>query len=361
MLVTDKKSLMKYYSANRMWQGIPGIARSPGGRIFACFYSGGLTECMGNFAAVVVSNDGGATFSEPIAAADMGPDARAFDSALWTDPLGRLWFIWAVMPDCRVEFSICADPDAEILSWSPVRTLGYDIMLNKPIVTSAGDWLFPVAAWDPALVAGDNCVPDGKHKTGAHVYRSRDNGASFEKIGTVVAPERWFDEHMLIEKKNGDIEMYIRTRYGIGKAISHDGGINWEPACDSGLGGPNSRFYIGRLKSGRVLMVNHHNFSGRNNLTAMLSDDDGKTFSAKLLIDGRSDVSYPDVCEDENGNIYIIYDRERGAQYIKDVDYSSSAREILMAKITEDDIRAGSLVSHGSRLRIIVSALGKRP
>ncbi|MBQ4089404.1 MAG: exo-alpha-sialidase [Clostridia bacterium] len=360
MLVTDKAALMRYRSEYRMWQGIPAIERTAGGRIFAAFYSGGETECMGNFAAVVMSSDGGETFSEPIAVADMGPDSRAFDSALWIDPLGRLWFAWAVMPDCRVEFSICENPDADELVWGAVRTLGYDIMLNKPIVAQNGDWLFPVAVWKPTLVAGTNCVPDGKHETGAHVYRSRDMGETFEKIGTVDAPERWYDEHMLFEKLNGDIEMYIRTRYGVGKAVSKDGGSTWGEACDSGLGGPNSRFYIGRLKSGRVLLVNHYNFTGRNNLTAFLSDDDGATFSAKLLIDGRNDVSYPDVCQADDGAIYIIYDRERGAKYVPGVDYSESAREILMAKITEDDILAGKLVHPESRLRMIVSALGRR-
>lgn len=234
MLVTDKIMLEKYSSEKRLWQGIPGIERTAGGRMFACFYSGGENECMGNFAAVIMSDDG-KKFSEPIAVADMGADSRAFDCALWIDPLGRLWFVWAVMPVCRVEFSICDDPDANELKWGPVRTLGYDIMLNKPIVTKNGDWLFPVAVWKPGLVAGNDCVSDGLHETGAHVYRSRDLGDTFEKIGTVDAPERWYDEHILFEKQNSDIEMYIRTRYGIGKAVSHDGGASWSDAYDSGL------------------------------------------------------------------------------------------------------------------------------
>lgn len=357
MLITDKVSLSRFSSANRRWQGIPGIERTSSGRIFAVFYSGGETECMGNYAVVVKSDDDGATFTEPIAVAYMGEDARAFDAALWIDPLGRLWFIWSVMPESRVEFSICARPDADGLDWSPVRVLGHDIMLNKPIVTSHGDWLFPVAVWKPGLTAGEAGGSDGQHETGAHVYRSRDNGETFVKIGTVDAPGRWFDEHMLLEKKNGDIEMYIRTTYGIGRAVSHDGGCTWDEAVDSGLGGPNSRFYIGRLKSGRVLLVNHVDFTGRNNLTALLSDDDGATFTSRLLIDGRDNVSYPDVKQAEDGTIYIIYDRERGAQYDKSIDYSGYAKEILMARVTEEDILRGGLVSPGSALRMVVSRL----
>ena len=147
MLITDPKALEQYYSKHRIWQGIPSIERTRGGRLFACFYSGDVTEKNGNFVVLCVSDDDGKTFSEPIAVADMGPDMRAFDAVLWIDPLDRLWFVWAVMPNNRVEFARCANPDADEFVWEPVRQLGYDIMLNKPIVTKNGDWLFPCAVW----------------------------------------------------------------------------------------------------------------------------------------------------------------------------------------------------------------------
>ena len=44
MLITDKNELKKYTSVKRMWQGIPGIERTKGGRLFATWYSGGVTE-----------------------------------------------------------------------------------------------------------------------------------------------------------------------------------------------------------------------------------------------------------------------------------------------------------------------------
>lgn len=359
MLITDPASLEQFSSAHRHWQGIPSVEVTAKGRVFAAFYSGGETESIGNFAMVVKSDDGGETFSEPIAVAYVGEGFRAYDSVLWIDPLGRLWFIWSVMPEFRVEFAICEEPDAETLVWSDVRLLGHDVMLNKPIVTDEG-WLFPVAVWKHHLAAILTKGSDSGCETGAHVILSRDQGETFEKIGTVDAPERWFDEHMLLEKRNGDIEMYIRTTYGIGKAVSKDGGHTFGDAVDSGLGGPNSRFYIGRLRSGRILLVNHYNFHERNNLTAMLSDDDGETFKGFLLLDGRDNVSYPDVKEGDDGFLYIVYDHERGAKYSKDVDYSAYERAILMAKVTEEDIHAGKLVTEGSALQRIVSRLGPK-
>jgi hypothetical protein len=75
------------------------------------------------------------------------------------------------------------------------------------------------------------------------------------------------------------------------------------------------------------------------------------------MLDERANVSYPDAVEDENGNIYVTYDRERGA-FLKTVDeIYASAREILYARITEADIMAGRLVSPESKLKQVISKL----
>lgn len=359
MLITDQEVLRKHDCADRKWQGIPSIERTAKGRIFATWYSGGMTEQMGNYSLLVYSDDGGEHFSEPVAVADVGEDARAYDPTLWIDPLGRLWFIWSVMPKNRVEFVRCDDPDAEALHWSEIRVLGYDVMLNKPIVLKNGDWLFPCAVWKPGLYScglGADGNPEG-----AHVFRSRDMGETFEKLGTVNAKDGWYDEHLLLEKNDGTLEMYIRTKYGVAVAESRDGGMTFGPAYDCGFGGPNSRFHIRRLRSGNILLVNHYHFIGRSHLTAMLSRDEGKTYEGFLLLDERKDVSYPDAAEGDDGYIYITYDRERGAQYHKERDYTNSAREILMAKVTEGDILAGKLADPDSRLKMIVNkiVLGK--
>lgn len=356
MFITDPEKLKKYGADRRLWQGIPSVEVTAGGRLFATLYSGGKTEQNGNFSVLLTSDDDGKSWSEPIAAADVGESERAYDSCLWIDPRGRLWYIWAVMPNNRIEYVICDDPDAGTLTWSDIREIPGDVMLNKPVVGHDGAWLFPTAVWKDHLTTGSAGGNDGTKASGAHVYATADGGESFTYRGTVVARDRWFDEHMLLPMKNGDLEMYIRTTYGVGKAISHDGGFTFDPDTDSGFGGPNSRFYIGRLSSGNILLVNHRGFRNRDHLTAMISRDEGKTFEAFLMIDERHDVSYPDVKE-HDGSIYIIYDRERGAHYRPDRDYTSAAREILLAKVTEADILAGSIVTPTSSLRNIVSKL----
>jgi len=164
---------------------------------------------------------------------------------------------------------------------------------------------------------------------------------------------------MILELRDGRLAMFVRTRYGIGVSYSYDGGKNWTKGEDSGLGGPCSRFSITRLKSGRILLVNHYHYIGRSHLTAMLSEDECKTWKYKLLLDERTDVSYPDVKESDDGYIYITYDRERGAA-LNSLDHVySKAREILFAKVTENDIINGKIVDDRSKLKSIISKLGK--
>lgn len=71
------------------------------------------------------------------------------------------------------------------------------------------------------------------------------------------------------------------------------------------------------------------------------------------MIDERQDVSYPDAVEDSDGHICIIYDRERGSFG----DPKAQAKEILLAKITENDILSGKGTSNGCYLKRIVSKL----
>ncbi len=355
MLITNSEQLKKYAPALRIWQGIPSIEVTPRGRVFLTFYSGGTKEELGNYVLLCRSDDQ-RSFSDPIAVA-FEEGHRCYDPCLWIDPLGRLWLTWAVAPDHAAYAAVCDDPDADELAWSEPFVIGKDVMMNKPTVLSTGEWLFPIAVWREGVetgIKGSSTDTDRK----SFVYKSVDNGQSFERIGGADVPKRSFDEHMVLELGDGTLALYVRTFYGIGVSYSYDSGKTWTAGENSGLGGPCSRFFIRRLKSGRVLLVNHFNNKGRSHLTAMLSEDDGRTFPHKLLLDERSNVSYPDGVEAADGYLYVTYDRERGA-FLSSLDQVyASAREILFAKITEADILAGKLVSPESRLKVVASKLG---
>lgn len=363
MFITDKESLEPYQKENRLWQGIPGIEKTNGGRLFVTFYSGGPTEAPGNYVLLKKSDDDGATWSDIIAVNDPKAPKRSFDPCLWKDPMGRLWWFWSQGEKESFDaiggvwFVRCDNPDADELLWTKPKRFANGVMMNKPSVIANGDWLFPCAIWTDNCYQGMPVVTDGIiEERKSNVYISRDNGETFSRYGQADVPNRSFDEHMVVELKDSTLLMLVRCHYGIGKSYSYDGGRTWTPGEDSGIAGPCSRFYIRRLKSGRILLINHYNFKGRNNLTAMLSDDDCVSWKGFLILDERNAVSYPDGTEDAQGNIYIVYDRERGGAH-EYKNHSDAAREILFAKITEEDILAGKIVASGSSLKNIADKL----
>lgn len=337
--------------ARRQWQGIPGFERSPMGRFWATWYSGGAGEGPGNFSVLATSDDAGASWREPVLAIAVEPPMRVFDPVLWLDPLGRLWFFWAQSKShidgrCGVWAIVTEQPDHPEPRWSEPRRLAHGIMMNKPTVLADGSWLMCSAIWNRQGKKKPETPPISEcaHLTYSNVYRSINHGQSWTHIGSADVPQRGCDEHMIVERRDGKLWMLVRTQYGIGQSFSPNGGIAWSPGVPTGIVGPETRFFIRRLNSGRLLLVYHDHPRERINLAAWLSDDDGATWPHKLLLDDREKVSYPDGVETPDGQLLIIYDRQRTAD-----------REILLARFREDDILAGRPVSNDTKLREIVN------
>lgn len=348
MLTTDQAVLQHYTASKLLWLGIPGIERTKNGRTFLTFYTGGKGEEIGNVV-VLLKSDDETHYGEPIAVC-LEDGHRCFDPCLWLDPLDRLWLTWSRCPDDGLYGAICDNPDADQIVFGPEFLIGHNVMMNKPTVLSTGEWAFPIAVWRDGIRVLPEEYDSSIMPKGSFIYLTSDNGKTFYSQGYADVKDRSFDEHRILELKNGVLRMFVRTSYGIGAADSYDGGSHWGEGFDTGYGGPCSRFFIGRMPSGRILLINHYAYTGRNNLTAMLSEDDGQTFPYRLLLDSRANVSYPDASISSTGQIHIVYDRERGGYERRFEDIMKNAREILTASIQEEDILQGKLVSPDSYL-----------
>ena len=93
MLLTDKNLLEKYRIEQRLWQGIPSIEVTRGGRIFLTYYSGGTKEEIGNYCILSKSDNG--EYFEDIARIPRGSDNEAevaqyldLDKVIRTIPTG---------------------------------------------------------------------------------------------------------------------------------------------------------------------------------------------------------------------------------------------------------------------------------
>ncbi len=349
----------EYADAARTWQGIPGIERARNGRLWATWYSGGPTEGLWNYVLLHTSGDDGATWS-PVLVVDPPGEVRAFDPCLWIDPTGRLWLFWAqgyggnANPP-KVEsvwdgrggvWAITTDhPGNAAPAWSAPRRLCNGIMMNKPTVTTSGAWLLPASVWRlPVNPLHPHHLPE---ESAANVVGSRDRGGTWTRYGGALVAKAAFDEHIVVERRDGSLWMLLRTSQGIGESLSRDGGRTWS-AGDPAVFGilPSARFFLRRLRSGKLLLVRHDPPEGRSrsHLKAFLSDDDGKTWTGGLMIDERNGVSYPDGVEAEDGHIYIIYDFER-----------HGAKAIYMAVFTEADVADGAFRSPGARERVLIN------
>ncbi len=348
-----------YAVESRAFQGISSLARGRGGRLWAVWYGGPTPgEDQNNYVVLTVSPDNGASWSGEILVVDPdGPGpVRAFDPEIWLAPDGRLWLFWAQHSvdnrnsTCGVWAMTAVEADGREARWSEPRRLCDGVMMCKPIILSTGEWALPVSFWHR------------RDAGSAAMVVSNDLGATWSERGAASVPpaDRTFDELMIVERLDGTLWMLVRTNYGIGESVSSDGGRSWSALAPSSIPHVNSRFFIRRLQSGRLLLVRHNPANAdyarsgkstqgrawgtRSHLTAYLSSDDGKNWDGGLLLDERAGVSYPDGAQDQDGTIYITYDFDR-----------QGWRGILLAAFREQDILAGQPDAPSVRLREVIS------
>jgi len=334
-----------------------------GGRIWTCWAGG--EDGPEAYLLASYSDDEGESWRDPVFVID--PRAHGLPmgtrlGALWLDPEGKLWLFFhqsvgTFDGSCSNWFMRCDSPDGDKPVWSEPCYIGFGASLNKPIVRRNGEWILPVSLWERWHI--DKPFADCYHELdavrGANVFVSDDEGGHWRHRGGIIFNESNFNEHSVVELNDGRLWMLSRCEREIAESFSEDGGKTWQPQ-QTAFPHVNSKCVFRRLKSDSILLVKHGrdltttpNWTGptdwgvRRDLTAFLSTDDGQTWSEGLLLDERSAVSYPDIAQSPNGDIYVHYDRNR-----------STDAEILFARLREEDVLSGKLVSSNGSLKNII-------
>lgn len=327
----------------RKYQGCPTIAVTERGRIFAGWYSGGTREPhMENYNLVVTSEDGGKTWSKPVLVipSDKKLCIHALDIQLWIDKENALHVVWVQnntipvpehipkaekdQPQVIVDGylfndfahseweSVCYNPDDEDLVFSQPKRLDSGFLRCKPTLLENGD----VLSFNYDQISS---------RYGYSI--STDNGKTYKRYYGAEKLATMFDECMAYQLKDGSIRMLSRNYSGkLAECYSYDNGRTWTEAKYSDIVCADTRFFVSRTPSGRILLVTNDDSRIRKNITVSLSEDDGKTWKYKHLIDERTDTSYPDA-DFYGDKIYLVFDRER-----------TGAKEILFAEFSEKDI-----------------------
>ena len=333
-----------YYPENRQWNGIS-TAVSYGDNLFAAWYTGGTKEPHSdNYIPVAASEDNGETWKDPFLIVDPINNTSVVLPVFFVNGAGELLLYYSVLPGSKmygVKF-INADGPLDQITYEGPFLVSPITTFVKPTILSDGDIIY---------ATGDEDGYSG-------VYKSVDDGYSYTKIATIPSkytkPEKTYTEASIVERNDGSLWMLSRLEKGydggIEQAFSYDKGITWttsEGGLEYPLQGPGSRAGFIKLRSGALLFVTNESTSNRDMMTAYLSEDDGKTWPYSILID-RYVSAYPEVYQDPDGKIIIVYDKGR---YLEN--------SIRLTILTEEDIKAGRFISDTARDKLTVTKLNK--
>jgi hypothetical protein len=363
----------------RIFQGCPQVEISEGGRLWATWFGSNVQAERApyhkdQFSVISTSADGGKTWKEVFI---FDPSellgGGASDPLLWKDPKGNIRFIGLRNVDFRGkdEFASSAweftmlDPENAHTGWSAPRLLGNKNMsVMKPLVFPDGTIM---RSMDDFRFVGS---PD---KVRIRFLKEDVDGKPIFVSELAADADAMFAEQMPIIRKDGSLFTFYRAKKGQKFAESFDGGKTWKPGGYYSMQfSIDTKCILKTLPSGRVLLVANdvqmkedngkriyyytddngkqreleQHKTPRTRMTAYLSDDDGKTFSQKLLLCDDGEISYPSATLGKDGSVYIVYDQGRGR---------IGQHTIFLSRITEEDIRAGKLVGGESFLNNVVS------
>ena len=181
----------------------------------------------------------------------------------------------------------------ETQTWSaPIKCVNepgyYTINNDRIILLKNGRIILPVAYY----------ASDGSsNNNGLYSYYSDDSGVTWKKSQQVPNPKHiQLEEPGVVELKNGDLMMFIRTRLGVQYlSYSDDKGEHWSAVQPSKIQSPLSPASIKRIPTtGDLLLVwndnydpEHRDGGNRSPLSMAISKDEGKTWEKKKTIESN--------------------------------------------------------------------------
>lgn len=192
--------------------------------------------------------------------------------------------------DCMPMMRISRD---EAKTWSdPISCIndrkGYYVLNNNRVIQlTNGRIIMPVSLHNE---------PDSKWSERGRLfaYYSDDNGQTWKCSGEVANPKKVItQEPGVVEQKNGDLFMFIRTNTGVQYAsFSKDNGETWNGAEPIRIASPQSPASIVRMPStGDLVMVWNNNGTNqkRTPLNVAVSKDEGKNWERIKIIENDPD------------------------------------------------------------------------
>lgn len=328
----------------RHWQAVPSIAAEKDGKvIYQAWNAGGRDEEMGNYITLSVSEDRGETWKHDVLVVypNNPVNTRILDAVLWRDENNEIYLKFTVtISDYGDQIDPMTSSHQMKVGWN-----GKEITYTDPIFLTYGLMINP-----PTFIKGKNlslypiCRCSMNHlnrmrykknpEKGTYAYSMKNDKFSLYSIMPEVDYSLYdFEEQqfLCLDEDGKNLMCISRYRGGTRKSYSNDYGRSWTdfetmPEIGSST---SSKACIQKLNSGRVMLI-YNNAEDRSMMTVAISEDNGKSWPYKMVVDERPLTSYPAASQTADGTIYMTYDRDR----YHDMD-------IHVLRFTEDEIISG--------------------
>jgi predicted neuraminidase len=252
---------------------------------------------------------------EPIA---RDPFRSVGNAVVWEAPDGVVWLFYVVRygrtwSTSRIQLKVSHD---HAQTWSDASVLSLeegDMVRNRPIVLSSGDYLLPFyheTGHDTEATGPDSVSFFMRYHPATHTW-SR-TGPIRSKNGNIQPAVVQLGEKNLIAycRRGGDYDP--KTIGYIVRAESRDGGQTWSEGKDSSFPNPNAAVELLKLKSGRLLLIYNDSMTRRTPLSVAISPDEDRTWPFKRNIcEGDKDFGYPSAFQARDGQIHLVYTSDR--------------------------------------------------
>jgi predicted neuraminidase len=286
---------------------------APGQLVAAWF--GGTKERNPDVGIWVARQEGGKWLPAVEVANGIQPDGKprlpTWNPVLFAPKGAPLQLFYKVGPNPREWWGMVITSTDGGKSWSSPRRLPDGILgpiKNKPVMLADGTWLSPTST------EGN---PDGQGWL-VHFERSRDQGATWEKIGPVKkGPSFDAIQGSILFHKNGVMQALHRTKQGvIAQTWSKDNGQTWSALTAIDLPNPNSGTDAVTLKDGRQLLIYNHSGHRADEAKGdrwpldLAVSDDGITWKRVATLETEERVSgyaYPAIIQTADGKVHATY------------------------------------------------------
>jgi predicted neuraminidase len=212
----------------------------------------------------------------------------------------RIWLFQAVVPggwsSAHIEFQYSETQGI----WSSPITMPGPIGSNvkyPPIRLMNGELLLP--AYDDLMIKS--------------IFFSSTDGINWTQRATLSTPG--FNgtniQPAIVQLSSGRIIATMRDTQGQGLWVSYsdDNGFIWATPKYSGFPNPGTASCLIKLKNGNLVLI-FNNANDRINMSACLSQDEGKTFTVPKTIFAE-DCSYPSAVQTNDGMIHVVFSKSR--------------------------------------------------